>query len=96
MSHMILWHGGAMQGGPAAALQIASTYWSAAVHDFQHGGVNNDFLIKTAHPLAITYNDQSPLENHHLAAATVENLQPEHLYTPVHACGLTPPQFWIL
>lgn len=45
------------------------TYWSAAVHDYEHGGLNNDFLIKTSHPLAITYNDQSPLENHHHAAA---------------------------
>ena len=32
-------------------------------------GTNNDFLIKTRDPLAITYNDQSPQENHHLAAA---------------------------
>ncbi len=72
-----------MQAGQAGALQVCSAYWSAAVHDFEHGGVNNDFLIKTAHPLAITYNDQSPLENHHLAAATLEVLKPEHLYTPV-------------
>ena len=72
-----------MPESPASALYTASAYWSAAVHDFEHGGVNNDFLIKTAHPLAITYNDQSPLENHHLAAATLENLKPQHLYTPV-------------
>ena len=72
-----------MPSGPVAALYQASAYWSAAVHDFDHGGVNNDFLIKTAHSIAITYNDQSPLENHHLAAATVENLKPEHLSTPV-------------
>ncbi|DBB11697.1 TPA: putative 3',5'-cyclic phosphodiesterase pde-3 [Trebouxia sp. C0006] len=83
MTHMILRHGGAVPEGPANALYMASAYWSAAVHDFEHGGVNNDFLIKTAHPLAITYNDQSPLENHHLAAATLENLKPQHLYTPV-------------
>lgn len=84
MTHMILRHGGAVPDGPANALYTASAYWSAAVHDFEHGGVNNDFLIKTAHPLAITYNDQSPLENHHLAAATLENLKPQHLYTPVN------------
>ena len=39
--------------------------------------------IKTAHPLAITYNDQSPLENHHHAAAVRLLLQPEHCYLPV-------------
>ncbi len=88
MTHMILRHGGAVPDGPANALYTASAYWSAAVHDFEHGGVNNDFLIKTAHPLAITYNDQSPLENHHLAAATLENLKPQHLYTPVNFAPL--------
>lgn len=29
--------------------------------------MNNDFLVKTSSPLAIQYNDLSPLENHHLA-----------------------------
>jgi hypothetical protein len=32
-------------------------------------GVNNDFLVKTKDTLAITYNDRSPMENHHAAAA---------------------------
>ncbi|KAL0024530.1 hypothetical protein WJX79_001991 [Trebouxia sp. C0005] len=86
MTHMILRHGGAMPDDRANALYVASAYWSAAVHDFEHGGVNNDFLIKTAHPLAITYNDQSPLENHHLAAATLENLKPQ---PPVYPGGPT-------
>ena len=31
------------------------------MHDLDHRGVNNNFLIKTNDPLAITYNDQSPL-----------------------------------
>ena len=39
------------------------------VHDFEHLGVNNDFLVRLGDGLAITYNDRSPLENHHLAAA---------------------------
>ncbi len=33
-------------------------------------GVNNDFLIKTADPLALLYNDRSPLEMHHVASAS--------------------------
>ena len=43
---------------------------AAAIHDLDHPGVSNTFLIKTKNPLAILYNDQSPLENHHLAAGT--------------------------
>lgn len=42
---------------------------AAVLHDFEHKGVNNDFLIKTSDQLALTYNDRSPMENHHLAAA---------------------------
>jgi hypothetical protein len=32
-------------------------------------GVNNDFLVKTLDPLALLYNDRSPMENHHVASA---------------------------
>ena len=45
--------------------------------------------IKTAHPLAITYNDQSPLENHHHAAAVRLLLQPEYRYLPVSPLPFT-------
>lgn len=41
---------------------------SAACHDFEHPGVNNIFLIATKHDKALTYNDRSVLENHHVAA----------------------------
>lgn len=39
------------------------------VHDFEHGGLTNDFLVNSLDRLAVRYNDRSPLENHHLAAA---------------------------
>ena len=98
MTHMLLCHGGIMQSKALGKIQLMSAYWSAAVHDFEHGGVNNDFLIKTAHPLSITYNDQSPLENHHLAAAVRLIFDPELAFMPVscyiilqasHSIGLT-------
>lgn len=53
MTHMLLCHGGARQA--MGMVQHMSAYWSAITHDFEHGGLNNDFLCKTAHPLAITY-----------------------------------------
>ena len=39
------------------------------VHDFEHRGRTNDFLINSSDALALRYNDAAPMENHHLAAA---------------------------
>lgn len=39
------------------------------IHDFEHRGVTNDFLVRTGDALALLYNDRSPHENHHLAAS---------------------------
>jgi hypothetical protein len=42
---------------------------ATAVHDYEHPGYNNIFLIKTRDKLALRYNDISVLENHHVAAS---------------------------
>jgi hypothetical protein len=42
---------------------------AAAVHDLDHKGFNNNFEIESRSKLAIRYNDQSVLENHHIASA---------------------------
>ena len=83
MTHMLLVHGGVLKSKAFGTVHMLSAYWAAAVHDYEHGGLNNDFLIKTAHPLATMYNDISPLENHHLAAATRLIHTPECSYLPV-------------
>eukprot|EP00891_Asterochloris_glomerata_P000667 jgi/Astpho2/667/e_gw1.00013.90.1_t len=48
---------------------LLAGYMAAACHDFDHPGLNNDFLIRTGNELALLYNDLSPLENHHLATS---------------------------
>jgi hypothetical protein len=39
------------------------------IHDYEHPGFSNQFIVRTKHPLAIRYSDLSVLENHHLASA---------------------------
>lgn len=48
LSHMILFYGGLPEAVMLPEIKM-STYWSAIVHDYEHGGLNNDFLIKTGH-----------------------------------------------
>lgn len=48
-------------------LERFMTLVASAIHDVGHMGRNNMFYTKTMHALAVTYNDQSVLENMHLA-----------------------------
>ncbi|XP_024909403.1 cAMP-specific 3',5'-cyclic phosphodiesterase 4D isoform X4 [Cynoglossus semilaevis] len=48
-------------------LEIMATLFASAIHDVDHPGVTNQFLIDTSSELAVMYNDTSVLENHHLA-----------------------------
>ncbi|GLC55070.1 hypothetical protein PLESTB_000940400 [Pleodorina starrii] len=49
-------------------LGLMAAYFAAMIHDHGHPGLTSDFLVGTSHPLALRYNDRSPLENHHGAS----------------------------
>jgi len=48
---------------------MASIYIAAAIHDYEHPGLNNSFLISTKAELANRYNDKAVLEMHHVSSA---------------------------
>lgn len=50
-------------------LDIFAIFVSNIIHDYEHPGYSNQFIVRTKHPLAIRYSDNSVLENHHLASA---------------------------
>ncbi|CAG2165966.1 unnamed protein product, partial [Oppiella nova] len=56
-------------GANYPALELMALYTAAAMHDFDHPGRTNAFLVATYASQAILYNDRSVLENHHAAAA---------------------------
>jgi len=44
---------------------LFASYVACAAHDVGHDGHNNIYHINTGSELALRYNDQSVLENHH-------------------------------
>ncbi|KAL7058315.1 hypothetical protein AAHC03_017175 [Spirometra sp. Aus1] len=55
--------------GVFSDLEILSVLFASAIHDANHPGLTNQYLINTGHKLALLYNDISVLENHHLSVA---------------------------
>ncbi|GMH57042.1 hypothetical protein TL16_g02275 [Triparma laevis f. inornata] len=52
---------------PLSQLEILAMLIAAMCHDVDHPGTDNDFEVQCQSELAITYNDTSVLENHHVA-----------------------------
>ncbi|CDG24082.1 Phosphodiesterase [Caenorhabditis elegans] len=50
-------------------LEVLAAIFAGAVHDVDHPGFTNQYLINSNNELAIMYNDESVLEQHHLAVA---------------------------
>lgn len=52
-----------------SSLELMGMYTAAAMHDFDHPGRTNAFLVAIQDKKATLYNDRSVLENHHAASA---------------------------
>jgi len=50
-------------------LETLTALFAAAIHDVDHPGVTNQYLVNSSSELALMYNDESVLENHSLAVA---------------------------
>ncbi|RCN26180.1 3'5'-cyclic nucleotide phosphodiesterase [Ancylostoma caninum] len=50
-------------------LEVMAAIFAGAIHDVDHPGFTNQYLINSNNELAIMYNDESVLEQHHLAVA---------------------------
>lgn len=68
ITHFILTRGGLAKRCELSDQQLFSALLAAAIHDFNHPGINNNFHIKTSSYLATLYNDRSVLENLHVSS----------------------------
>merc|ERR1719220_669752 len=50
-------------------LEVLAAILASSMHDVDHPGTTNQYLVNTSSELALMYNDESVLENHHLAVA---------------------------
>ncbi|KAK9825726.1 hypothetical protein WJX74_001516 [Apatococcus lobatus] len=81
MMHLLM-RNGLVQTGVLDSITELACYMAACCHDHGHLGLTNDFLIKSHHNLALTYNDISPLENFHAASSfQVLHSEPETNFT---------------
>jgi len=60
---------GAAARGDSVDMVMVACVLAAAIHDYAHPGVNNDFLVKTQDERALHHNDQHVNEHHSVAAA---------------------------
>ncbi|XP_029428105.1 high affinity cGMP-specific 3',5'-cyclic phosphodiesterase 9A [Rhinatrema bivittatum] len=59
-------------------IELGILMTAAVCHDLDHPGYNNTYQVNAQTELAIRYNDNSPLENHHCAVAFQILAQPEN------------------
>jgi len=50
-----------MMPGFVDPLSQLAAYLAAVMHDFEHGGFTNEFLVQTSSDLAMCYSDRAPM-----------------------------------
>ena len=68
ITNFILTKGGLIEKCKLTDEDVFAALIAAAIHDFDHPGVNNSFHIRSQTHYAILYNDRSILENRHVSS----------------------------
>nr|CCC94331.1 putative 3', 5'-cyclic nucleotide phosphodiesterase [Trypanosoma congolense IL3000] len=68
ITHYLLKKGGLVEICELSDIQVFAALFAAAIHDYNHPGVNNNFNVLTQTFNATLYNDRSVLENMHVAS----------------------------
>ncbi|KAG8348507.1 putative 3'5' cyclic nucleotide phosphodiesterase [Trypanosoma vivax] len=68
ITHYILSKGGLVERCKLSDIQVFAALFAAAIHDYGHPGVNNNFHISIQTYDAVLYNDRSVLENTHVSS----------------------------
>lgn len=68
ITHFILTKGGLAKHCNLTEVDMFAALFAAAIHDYDHPGINNNFHIKARTYYSLLYNDRSVLENHHIAS----------------------------
>mmetsp|Transcript_38736 Transcript_38736/g.101219 ORF Transcript_38736/g.101219 Transcript_38736/m.101219 type:complete len:714 (+) Transcript_38736:95-2236(+) len=61
--------GGLRETADVTDEEFFAALFAGAIHDLGHPAVNNIYCVKSRHPYALRYNDQSVLEMYHVAEA---------------------------
>lgn len=74
--HFFLHKGGLKAAADLTSLDVLSALLASLIHDYAHGGLNSNFMVKSHSDLALTYNDRNVLESMHLSLAFKEMRKP--------------------
>ncbi|KAL3661448.1 hypothetical protein V7S43_013650 [Phytophthora oleae] len=72
---MMLWN--TNLGGKISQHNQVGALLAAVMHDVEHVGLTNDFLIKTSHPIAQKYPTKAPMESKHMDLAMQAVVDPK-------------------